>query len=684
MTTLARVLHAGLVLVTSSFHSQAKAETMDEVVITASRIEQPVFEVPQAVSRLDRKEILKNNYRTTPESLSEQPGIMVQKTAHGHGSPFIRGLTGKQVLILVDGIRLNNSTFRFGPNQYLNTIDPMVIDHIETVRGPGSVLYGSDALGGVINIITRKREDFTKPADVSAEANLAYGSADNERTGRASMEGNQSSFGYWIGGGYRDFGDLEGGGDVGRQDHTGYDEYHANGAFSYLIDRTSRLDLTLQHTHQNNVPRTDKFNNSNESQVFDPQERTAAALLFDGTTSGVLANRIKASLGYQRQKESLESQKFGSTLKKHNDDEVQTWSLNLQADVLVGERNLLSYGTEYQHDTVDSRRINHDSGSVTREPGSFPDGSKYHMFGIYLQDEYTLTEHAALTAGVRYSRSRVDTKLEDFGNLDETYDDVTASLRGSWEFTRGIRLFGGINQGFRAPNLDDVAVLKSTNEGIDAPSPGLDSENSLNYELGFKLNRARVQGTLVGFYSDFDDLIERRPGTYKGLPFLDDNGNGIQDPGEDNIVQKFNIGEAHIWGVELDGRVDLGPAWYVHGNFMWTRGENDTDDEPLSRIPPRRLLAGIRWHPDDRWWLEPSAEFVARQERLSSRDKADPRIPDDGTPGYGLLNLRGGWNDRAQSINVAFNNIFDQKYKVHGSGVFGPGREIKISYIRRF
>ena len=136
------------------------AETLDEVVVTGSRVEESVYESPQAVSTVTREEVLKRNYRTTPEALTYEPGVMVQKTAHGQGSPFIRGLTGKQVLILVDGVRLNNSTFRFGPNQYLATVDPATIERIEVVRGPGSVLYGSDALGGVINIITRKAPEF--------------------------------------------------------------------------------------------------------------------------------------------------------------------------------------------------------------------------------------------------------------------------------------------------------------------------------------------------------------------------------------------------------------------------------------------------------------------------------------------------------------------------------------------
>lgn len=667
--------------------SAGLAAEMDEMVVTATRVEEQIFSIPQAVTRMDRREIEEGIYRGTPDALAQQPGIMVQKTAQGQGSPFIRGLTGKHVLILVDGVRLNNSTFRFGPNQYLATIDPASIDHMEIVRGPASVLYGSDALGGVINIITRKRQDFSHDRDNNGDVNLVYGSADNEKTYRAAIEGNVSSFGFWGGGDYRDFGDLEGGGDVGTQQHTGYDEYHANAALSYKLAGQGRMDLTIQQTRQNNVPRTDKFIYSNESQVFDPQERTAVAGHFLQTNPGlVFADRVQASLSYQLQKEYLESQKFGSDLVKNNEDEVHTAGLTAQADLLAGERHLLTYGLEYYRDQVDSSRFDTEAGVTTSKTGSFPDNSRYYTSGVFLQDEYQLTNATSVVAGLRYSNFRVKSELEDFGTLNETFDDWTGSLRFTTAIMPQWRLFGGIARGFRAPNLDDLVVLKSTNEGVDVPSPNLDSEESINYELGLKLNSSRWQGTVVAYYSDYSDLIERGPGTYQGLTYIDDNGNGVQDEGEDNVVQKFNVGDAYIWGLELDTRVVLDPVWTVFGNITYAYGKDQMLDEPLSRIPPARLLLGVRRQvPGESWWVEPYTEVVADQRRVSSRDESDPRIGSRGTAGYATLNVRGGWEISQQhALQLALNNIADRAYKVHGSGVYGPGRELKVSYRYRF
>jgi len=252
------------------------------------------------------------------------------------------------VLSLVDGVRLNNSTFRFGPNQYLATIDPATIERIEVVRGPGSVLYGSDALGGVINIITRKRHDFSQDSAHQAGINLVVGSADKERTIRGDAEGNSDSLGYWLGADHRVYDDLRGGGDVGVQPYTGYDEQHANATFTYQPKKNRRLDFIIQYSRQNEVPRTAKFVYSDERQVFDPQARTFLSLLWDDAFKSLMTDRVKVSVNYQLSQETVEREKpIGGTSFKNYDDEVATTSLLLQADKALGNEHLLSYGFEY-------------------------------------------------------------------------------------------------------------------------------------------------------------------------------------------------------------------------------------------------------------------------------------------------------------------------------------------------
>ena len=198
-----------------SAHQAREALYLPEVVVTTTRSEKDSFWTPHSVSLISEEEIALSNASSTPELLVGHPGILVQKTNPGGGSPFIRGVTGKHILLLVDGVRLNNSLYRYGPHQYLNTIEPNQIERIEVVRGPASVLYGSDALGGVINIITKKRKDFSRDHGLDGVLSGRYGSADQNYAGRAQVSGNLHSFGYIAGGGYKDFDHLRGGRDTG-------------------------------------------------------------------------------------------------------------------------------------------------------------------------------------------------------------------------------------------------------------------------------------------------------------------------------------------------------------------------------------------------------------------------------------------------------------------------------------
>ncbi|MCL5060906.1 MAG: TonB-dependent receptor plug domain-containing protein, partial [Candidatus Thermoplasmatota archaeon] len=208
-------------------------EPAPEMVVTATRVEREVFNTPQAVTVLDDLAVEQANAGTTPDLLSGTEGVLIQKTNPGGGSPFIRGLTGKQVLILVDGVRMNNSNYRFGPHQYLNTLDPILVERIEVVRGPTSVLYGSDALAGVINVITRKRADFSDARGTEGLAVLHGASADASLAGRLQVEGNFSQLGYLGGISGKRFNSLEGGGDVGEQRPTAYDELDGDLKLNY-------------------------------------------------------------------------------------------------------------------------------------------------------------------------------------------------------------------------------------------------------------------------------------------------------------------------------------------------------------------------------------------------------------------------------------------------------------------
>jgi len=660
-----------------------------DITVTATRIEESVFHVPQSVSLIQSEEILEGNFRTTPESLQEAPGILVQETAYGHGSPFIRGLTGKHILILVDGIRFNNSTFRFGPNQYLNNIDPYIIERVEVMRGPASVLYGSDAIGGVINLITKRREDFSPEKDVDGMFTGRYGSADESKIGRIEVNGILRNLGFVGGMTYKDIGDLRGGADTGIQEHTGYQENDGDIKLQYRLSPEGELIAGYRSVHQSDVPRTDKFVYNDESFVYDPQIWNAFFAAYDNTHPGSLIQGLRVTISRNQEVEGLERRAFGSTTLRRYRDEVDSWGASLQANSLAGISHVLTYGAEYYNDNVDSSRrdINLSTGVSTPRSGNFPDDSEYALAGVFIQDDIAATDRLTTIAGIRYSYARVEATLPSpFGRLEDSYRDWTGSLGFVYAMSEHLHGTASISQGFRAPNLDDTVVLeKVTNEGIDVPSPDLNPENSLNYEIGIKAEYPRYRGSLFYFYNDLHDLIERGPGTYNGQTFIDENSNGIEDPGE-AVRQKFNVGRAYIQGAEAEGEYPFAGAWVLRANLSWIYGKDLENREPLSRIPPVMGLLGLRWNDSfKKYWAEYYTRFAGRQDRLSARDLSDPRINPSGTAGWVTQNLRGGVDFRRWGrLSAAIENILDADYRIHGSGINASGLNLSASYSLEF
>ena len=217
------------------------------VVVTPTRSEQDSAALPFAISDYSAGDIqLRKMSRTTPEILDDTPSVMVQKTGHGQGSPFIRGFTGFRTLFLIDGIRLNNSVFRDGPNQYWNTVDPFSIYQLEVIRGPGSVMYGSDAVGGTVNALTRSPLDEDEPG-LGGRAHYRYSSAEDSHIVRGEAHGvDEDRAAFTAGGTYKHFGDLKTGSDAGRLSKTGYDEYDFDAKIQYMLAEDLRLTLAHQ------------------------------------------------------------------------------------------------------------------------------------------------------------------------------------------------------------------------------------------------------------------------------------------------------------------------------------------------------------------------------------------------------------------------------------------------------
>ena len=655
---------------------------LNEVIFTASRHAETVFKSHHNVTIADREEISIRTSPTTADAIREVPGVLVQKTTAGHGSPIIRGLIGKDVLLLYNGIRLNKPTFRFGANQYMNTINAETLDRIEVTKGPGSVMYGSDAIGGVVNMISEFHQMENNERASHTSLSLRYGSSDHSQIANASFRNRFGIITAFGGVGFKKIDNLIAGKDIGSQQPTGYNEWNGNLRFGVPLSQQTEIVLDFLTVQQNEVPRYDKYvTDEYETYLYDPQNRYLTAITLDSRpihTNWI--NSIKWNLSYQFEQEGTIERKTNSNSLIKNRNDLTTVGSYLQINSIWQNRHIFTYGYEIYRDRVKSHRIRETAENIEQQRGDFPDGSTFQSFGIFLNDNIIFNLKFDLTLGIRLSRMNLKSQLEEpFGNFEDNYGDLTGIIGLSYKPKIWLNLIARYAKGFRAPNFNDTVVLKVSNAGVDAPSPGLSPEKSHNFEIGIKLNHSRYSGSMFIFYNRLVDLIDRYRGNYNGLDYYDENGNGIRDPGEVDIFQKRNVANAFITGWEISGRIQLSQRWLFQFSSFWTYGQNITFDEPMSRIPPFMTRTSMEFIPMKKLSFEAFFCIATRQDRLSTRDKDDSRIPEGGTPGWETLNFRCSWNIvPGLKLNFIVENACDETYKEHGSGVYSPGRSLVI------
>lgn len=650
------------------------------VQVSGNRHTSSAHDGPQPVSLITSEQFSEQSFSSTAELLREEPGVLVQKTTHGHGSPVIRGLIGKYVLLLYDGIRLNRPTFRFGANQYMNSFDQNWLASVAVTRGPASVLYGSDAMGGAVNMVSYSPGFAADKARYETRAGFKYSSIDQGFTFNSRFSATEKNLSAWAGLTYKQIGDLTAGGDIGRQSPTGWDEMNFIAQTNYLFDQ-NQIGLQYLTTKQSEVPRYDRYvSGAFEKYVYDPQDRQMVILSLQNLEGEGRKTASRISLSYSREDEGQTEQKTGADRVLYSRQRVTTWGGFGQMSFVPKPDHRLTFGAEYYADKVTGSRIAVIASDTTIERPAYPNGSIYHSFGLYTEFVWPASPNWEITSGLRFSRISLRTNLEpDFGNQDELFSNLTGAVSAIYFLSDELNFLTRWSRGFRAPNLNDVANLGTSSSGFDIPSPGLSPETSDDFEIGVRLNSNELSGAAYIFYSRLHDLIDRRPGIYQGLPFFDDNGDGLRDANELDVFQKKNVGEAEIYGLELDADWQISKTLKLKSNLFYTRGENITDNEPLSRIPPLMGKLSIRKIFSENRWVEFLARSATDQRRLSQRDIDDTRIEPGGTDGWGTLNLRASTVWHTTRITVALYNLTDRAYKEHGSGVYSPGRGFNLS-----
>lgn len=676
--------------------SSRPSDESPKVVVTASRTEQDPHDSPRAIDVVSQQELERGQARSTPQALRNLPSVMLQETAPGQGSPVLRGFTGYGNLLLIDGIRLNNSAFRSGPNQYWATIDPLSLDRIEVLRGPAGALYGSDAVGGTVQVFT-KSPDRYGPSGVRYGGELLgrYATAEDSVAARAELHvgitrDDGLRTGVLLGGDARSFGDIEGGRATGLQPNTAHDET----AFDVKIEHWLAADMKLVFLHQqmaqNNVPRTHAtvFGESwrgtavgTDLQRDLDQNRRLTYLQLHKTGMTGLLSAARFSLSWHQQRE-LEERTPGTGARRAQAFDVGTLGFFAQFESDLGSAGRLTWGLDYYRDNVISwfRRAGTPQASDPIQ-GQVANDATYDLLGVFVQDEVELADGVLAQGGVRYTWASVDAdSVRDPSNnriaIEDSWEEVTANLHLRKRIVDGLNLFGGVSQGFRAPSLHDLSSFDIARSGEqEIPTPGLDAEHYLAYEIGAKLRCRDVRGQLAWYRTEIDDQIQRFP-------------TGATNASGQPIVTKANVGDGYIQGIELQYGWDFLERTTLFGVNTWQYGRVENFNSGLvrgeefpSRLMPFTTVVGVRWE-DAAARFHAATEVVRAEDadKTSAGDNRDTqRIPPGGTPGYTIWNLRCGWQiDDRTAFELACENITDVDYRVHGSGSNALGRNFVV------
>ncbi len=679
-------------------------ELMKVRIVTATQVESDPFSLPFMTQAYSRRDLGRQHPRTLPHWLSEVPGVMVQKTANGQQSPYLRGLTGFRTLFLIDGIRLNNSVFRDGPNQYWGTVDALSVAQLEIVKGPGAVLYGSDSIGGTVNALTIGPRDYRSGDEASRAwhgfSGFRYSTAEDSHIARAEIAGALTDrTGALLGGSFKSFGDYRAGPALGRRPHTGYQERAYDAKLEHRFAPNVVLNLAYQALTQDDVWRTHStpfgdtwlgLRPGTDRRRTVDQARQLTYTQLHATDLKGFVQEAHVSLSYQTQDEDQDRIRRDGR-RELADLGVITLGATAQLHSATPVGRLV-YGATYYHDHVDSANDRYlANGTFERSDpqGAVGDDSHYDLAGLYVQNQLPSWGPFTFSVRGRYDRAqaRVGRMLDPLSNsvisLRRSWDSLVGSGRLSWQNGEHWLAFANIAQGFRAPNLSDLSRLDIAATGqIETPSASVSPERYVIHEVGLKYRKAGVGLEAALFRTQIQGMIIRVP---SGRTF-----NGLAE------VTKNNSGDGFIQGAEFQGHLQIGSAWVAQAAYTWMEGEltvfptsspNLQVREPISRLMPPTTRLALRYEPLNRpYSAELIHTLVGHQHNLSASDRLDTeRIPPGGTPGYRVWTLRAAWKfPRNFTLSAALENLTDRDYRIHGSGINEPGRNLILSGTFKF
>jgi len=702
---------------------------LNEIVISASNFEQQERDIPQKIINVNDKSIQFINPQTSADLLESTGQVYIQKSQFGGGSPMIRGFSTNRLLITVDGVRMNNAIFRGGNVQNVISIDPLSIKNVEVILGSGSIIYGSDAIGGVMSFYTQKPKlSYTDSLEVSANTMVRYATASNEKMGHLDFNIGLKEWAFLTNASYTSFDDLRMGSHgpadylrkqwVSRineedvmiensnpliQRESGYSQFNIMQKIRFEPYNSLSFDLGLYYTTTSDVPRYDRLirykgaNLRSAEWYYGPQQWFMAnAQITKLSSLSNLYDKLKVTMAYQNFQESRVDRDFQSDIRNRREEAVDAYSFNLDLEKKLSSKTQFFYGLEYVYNKVMSHGDEENISTNTSMPtvSRYPNGADWRSAAVYSSIKYKPNPEFVFQSGLRFNHILSTANFEEnnvylnlpFESTKNTSGALTGTAGISWLPNPVLQWKLNLSSAFRAPNIDDIGKVFDSEPGsVVVPNEYLKPEYAYGGDLGLKLN---FNNTLVfdfsTYYTYLDNALVRRDYSLNGATEI------VYDGELSNVQAMQNAAKAWVYGFEAGMELNFSKHIKLTSQYSVIGGTEEDDsgaETPLRHAAPNFGNTHLVWNAKT-FKMDLFANY---NNELSFNQLAPSEIEKDYiyasdangnpyAPSWVTLNLRTQYHfNDATTITASVENITDQRYKTYSSGIAAAGRNFILA-----
>lgn len=695
--------------------------SLHQVVVTATRWSQASREVPLKVASMPRSKAALHNPQTAADLLGHSGQVFIQKSQQGGGSPMIRGFATNRLLMAVDGVRMNNAIFRSGNIQNVISLDPFAIELTEVIFGPGSVIYGSDAIGGVMSFSTlRPRHATSGQAVIAGGATTRYASASNERTAHFNINYGLRKWAFLTSMTHTRYGNLRMG-SFGPEEYLRHEYvYRQQGQDLIRINPDPQVQVPVDYSQTNFMQKISFRPNTrwelnygihySATSDYDRYDRLIAyrngqprsaewyygpqvwsmnnLKLTHYPSQGRLYDQMAVLAAHQYFRESRHNRNFNDIILRNRTEQVNAWSLNLDLKKAVAPGHMIFYGVEGIVNDVHSSGEDQNVSTGEKKPGAprYPQ-ALWASYAGYMTWQWKASQKINFQAGGRYNGFSLDAAFDNsfyslpFSKASLQNGALTASLGMAYHPSSQWQVNANLSTGFRAPNVDDVGKIFDSEPGmVIVPNPELKAEYARNAELGVTRRFGDVlRVNLIPFITLLDHAMVRRPATLEGRDSL------VYDGYPSRIYAVQNAAFARVWGLQtsLEAQI-IHPSLVLSSEYNFQKGVEELDDGSISPLRHAGPWFGITrlTYTRKKITLQGSVNYSGGLsfEELAPDERGKTHlyaIDSHGNPysaPWYTLNLRTKFQvSQHLMLSANIENITDQRYRPYSSGLVAPG-----------